>query len=129
MRRSRARRCTALTLLATAVSPAVAGAGPADVLEATARCRGEHCDFEAQLRHADTGWEHYADRFEIVAPDGEILATRVLRHPHVEEQPFTRGLRGVFIPEAIRRVRVRAGDSLHGLGGREVEIELERAAD
>ena len=111
---------------AVLLAAATAEAGPADVVSARARCHGERCDFQATLRHADSGWDHYADRFEILTPDGEVLATRVLRHPHVEEQPFTRDVRGVRVPAGVERVRVRAGDSRHGLGGDEVEIELER---
>ena len=45
------------------------------------------------LRHADTGWDHYADGWEVVAEDGTPLGRRVLAHPHVDEQPFTRSLR------------------------------------
>ena len=78
------------------------------------------------MRHADTGWSHYADRFEVLTPDGTVLATRVLRHPHVQEQPVTRSLAGVRIPDDITRVKVRARDSQHGLGGAEVEVPVER---
>ena len=116
-------------LLALLIPSGPGAAGEADVLAARAQCRGEVCDFQATLRHADTGWDHYADRFEIVGPDDAVLGTRVLRHPHVDEQPFTRGLRGLRVPEALKRVRVRAGDSQHGLGGAEVEVELSRGGD
>ncbi len=78
------------------------------------------------VRHADEGWKHYADRWEVLSPEGELLATRVLRHPHVEEQPFTRALSGVKIPLSVEKVRIRARDSVHGYGGEEVEIELPR---
>ena len=60
------------------------------------------------VRHDDEGWEHYADRWEVVAPDGTVLASRTLYHPHVDEQPFTRSLNGLVIPKGIMRVRVRA---------------------
>ena len=53
-----------------------------------------------------------------------MLATRVLEHPHVEEQPFTRELRGVRVPPNVTSVRIRARDSVHGYGGREVVIPL-----
>jgi hypothetical protein len=62
----------------------------------------------------------------VLTPDGKVLATRVLRHPHVEEQPFTRGLAGVHVPAEVDRVRIRAIDSVHGLGGEEVTVTLER---
>ncbi len=80
--------------------------------------------FEVTVRHSDTGWDHYADRFEVLAPDGAVLGVRTLYHPHVEEQPFTRGLSGVRIPDGLDRVRVRARDSVHGYGGAEVTVDL-----
>lgn len=56
-----------------------------------------------------------------------MLGTRRLEHPHVSEQPFTRSLRGVVVPEAVTLVRVRAHDSVHGWG-MPVEITLPREA-
>ena len=109
----------AATLLASA-----ALADEAHVLDVDVACQGEVCRFDATIRHADEGWEHYADRFEVLSPEGEVLGTRVLRHPHVEEQPFTRRLAGVRIPASITRVQVRAGDSVHGFGGQVVELSL-----
>jgi hypothetical protein len=78
------------------------------------------------VQHADEGWAHYANRWQVLTPDGEVLATRALRHPHVGEQPFTRGLTGVRVPAELDRVRIRAGDSVHGFGGAELTIPLER---
>jgi hypothetical protein len=80
--------------------------------------------FEVTVQHEDTGWEHYADRWEVLTLEGEVLATRVLAHPHVEEQPFTRSQSGVVIPEDVSEVRVRAHDLVHGYGGREVRVDL-----
>ena len=77
----------------------------------------------ATIRHADEGWDHYADAFEVLAPDGTVLETRTLHHPHVEEQPFTRSV-GVAVPDGVDRLTVRARDSVHGLGGASVEIDL-----
>ncbi len=44
------------------------------------------------LSHPDTGWAHYANAWQVFAPDGSEIAVRPLAHPHVEEQPFTRSL-------------------------------------
>ena len=121
---------TALRLAgwATLLVARIALAGPADVVDVKVqREPGGTYHFDVSVRHADEGWEHYADRWEIVGPDGSLLATRPLRHPHVDEQPFTRDLAGVRIPEAITRVTVRAHDSRHGYGGKEVSVELPRA--
>jgi len=118
------RRWLAGAALVALASGGSALAGPADVVSASARCAASICDFEVTVRHADEGWAHYADAWEVVAPDGRVIATRVLRHPHVEEQPFTRALRGVRVPAGIDTVRIRARDSVHGLGGREVEVSI-----
>ena len=80
--------------------------------------------FDVTVEHADTGWEHYADGWEVVAPDGTVLGTRTLLHPHVDEQPFTRSLSGVAIPDGNTEVTIRAHDSVDGLGGKEVRVEL-----
>jgi hypothetical protein len=102
-------------------------AGEADVVAAEATC-GENsvCRFSVTVRHADAGWDHFADRWEVLTDSGQVVATRVLRHPHLKEQPFTRHLPGVKVPEEIRRVRIRAHDSLHDHGGAEVVVELSR---
>jgi len=81
-------------------------------------------DLDVTLRHADTGWDHYANRWEVVAPDGRVIATRVLAHPHEHEQPFTRGLSGVHIPTEFTWIRVRGHDLVHGYGGREVTLSV-----
>lgn len=82
--------------------------------------------FDVTVRHADAGWKHYADKWDVVAPDGKILGTRVLLHPHELEQPFTRSLSGVRIPRGIDRVTVRAHDKIHGYGGVVVTVEVPR---
>lgn len=103
-------------------------AGEADVIKVEVRrsAAGTYA-FDVTVRHADTGWDHYADAWDIVAPDGEtVLGTRKLLHPHENEQPFTRSLSGVRIPDGIDEVIVRARDSVHGYGGAEIRIRIER---
>ncbi|MEM1397654.1 MAG: hypothetical protein AAGH38_09440 [Pseudomonadota bacterium] len=80
--------------------------------------------FSVTLRHADDGWDHYADKWEVLSPDKEILATRVLAHPHVNEQPFTRSVRGVEIPDGLTLVYVRGHDSVHGYSSKDFKVEL-----
>lgn len=100
-------------------------AGEADVVAASAhRSADGTYRFDVTVRHLDTGWDHYADRWDIVAPDGEVIASRVLAHPHVEEQPFTRSLRGVVVPDGVGEVTLRAHDSVHGLGGNEITLKI-----
>jgi hypothetical protein len=98
-------------------------AGEADVVKVKLTPAGDRIyRLDVTVRHDDTGWDHYADRWEVLAPDGTILGTRTLLHPHVDEQPFTRSLTGLAIPETIGEVTVRAHDSVHAYGGRTVTV-------
>jgi len=107
-----------------AFSASIVLAGEADVVDVAVTPDNGGYHFEVTVRHADEDWKHYADRWEILAPDGTVLATRVLHHPHVNEQPFTRSLGPVAIPGNITEVRVRAHDSVHGHGGEEQRVNL-----
>lgn len=78
----------------------------------------------ATVRHGDTGWQHYADNFEVLAPDGTLLQRRVLYHPHETEQPFTRSVGDVKVPKGIKQVIVRSHDKVHGYGKETVTITL-----
>lgn len=102
-----------------------AKAGEADVvgvkivMEGTGSYR-----FDVTVKHGDEGWKHYANKWDVVAPDGTVLGTRELLHPHEMELPFTRSLQGVKIPEGIGEVTVRAHDSAHAYGGAEMKVEV-----
>ena len=98
-------------------------AGKADVVDVKVSCPSS-CTFNVTVKHADQGWKHYADQWDVLAPDGTVLGTRVLYHPHVNEQPFTRSLSGVKIPRSVNQVLLRAKDSKHGWGGIEMKVEL-----
>ncbi len=112
---------------ALAVPSSLALAGEADVVavEAHMTAPGVY-RFDVSVRHDDTGWDHYANAWEVVAPDGTVLGTRELLHPHENEQPFTRSLSGVEIPDDIATVTVRAVDSVHDRGGAEMSVDLPR---
>ncbi len=100
-------------------------AGEADVLEAKLLPAGEEqWRVQATIQHADQGWEHYADGFQVLTTDGEVLVSRELLHPHVTEQPFTRSTQAFSIPAGVSELIVRAHDSVHGLGGEEVLLVL-----
>ncbi len=102
-------------------------AGEADVVAVEARQGSDGSwRFDVTLRHGDEGWDHYADRWDIVGPDGTVYGNRVLAHPHVNAQPFTRSLSGVVIPDNLVSVVVRGHDLVHGLGGTELLVDLPR---
>ena len=96
--------------------PSIAIAGPAVVVDATAVKSGQTWTFSVAIEHADTGWENYADGWGVYAPDGTELGYRILVHPHVNEQPFTRSLSGVVIPDAVTQVIIKPRDLVHGIG-------------
>lgn len=98
-------------------------AGEADVVGVQVSSDGNNFNFSVTVQHADEGWDHFANRWEVVGLDGQVYGTRVLAHPHVNEQPFTRS-GNIVIPEGVKEVIVRANDSVHGLGGREVTVKL-----
>lgn len=110
-------------LLAWLAAPAAAG--PAEVAAVSVRVDADGTfTFIVTVRHADQGWDHYADRWEILAPDGRKLGERILYHPHVSEQPFTRQVSGIAIPREITSVVIRAHDSVHGFSGAAQTVAL-----
>lgn len=121
---TKARRCAAVCFAVLSFSSLVQ-AGEADVIEVRVEQNSAAAyEFNVTVQHADEGWNHYADKWEVIDDQGTVLATRVLAHPHVNEQPFTRGLSGVKLPRKLVTVTVRAHDSVHGYGGRTMTIDL-----
>ncbi len=103
----------------------VAGyAGDVEVVAVTLNKQGRTWSVDTTLRHADSGWNHYADAWRVVTVDGRVLGTRTLYHPHVEEQPFTRSLSGIAIPEGTAVVFVEAHDKVHGWSRQRVRVDL-----
>jgi len=86
--------------------------------------QGSTWTVDTTLRHHDTGWDHYADKWRVVDASGKVLAERVLFHPHEDEQPFTRGEGGIAIPDATRIVFVEAHDKVHGWSKQRVRVDL-----
>ena len=85
---------------------------------------GDSWSFSVTLSHADTGWDDYANGWRVVLQDGTILGTRELLHPHVNEQPFTRSLAGVSIPDGVGTVFIEARTNVGGWGSSRFEMKL-----
>jgi len=125
--RKRMRKPVILALAASLVCAAgtnVGMAGEADVVgvEVSKSSDGAY-RFDVTVAHGDEGWDHYADAWDVVTPDGTVLGTRVLHHPHETEQPFTRSTT-VTIPDGVTEVVLRAKDSVHEYGGAEITVPL-----
>ncbi|MDB4521855.1 hypothetical protein N9100_00395 [Gammaproteobacteria bacterium] len=111
-----------LILLATVSSTVLAG--QAEIIDVRVSNNQDSFRFDVTLKHDDTGWDHYADGWEVISPAGDVLGKRVLAHPHVNEQPFTRSLSGVRIPQGVNTVSIRAHDSVHGYNEKMFVVDL-----
>ena len=69
-----------MTAFVITISTGLANAGEPSVLDAKAHTNGNGTySISATLIHKDEGWEHYANKFEVLGPDQQILATRELK--------------------------------------------------
>ncbi len=91
-----------------------------DVIEAGVTPDGDRFTVTATVSSPYDTEERYADAFRVLGPQEQVLGVRELTHPHLDEQPFTRSLRGVVIPEEVTSVTVQARDLENGWGGQTV---------
>lgn len=110
--------------LALTCFPVAAQADIPEIVGVRAQQQPQGWRFDVTLRHPDSGWTHYADAWEVVAPDGQVLGQRVLLHPHVQEQPFTRSLTGIQIPPEVDTVYLRARCLVDGWGEATTKVSL-----
>ena len=120
-------------LLAVILAPTMldtASAGDVKILAAEFQVNdGNRWSVSVTLEHGDTGWDHYADNWRVVDGEGNILGDRVLYHPHVDEQPFTRSLGNVKVPEGVTKVYIEAHDKVHGWTPNRLSVDLRKAGD
>jgi len=117
----------AASLAIFVLAAGAAAAGEADVIDAKVRRGADGTyDFDVTVRSNDRGWDYFADAFEVLTTDGRVLGRRVLLHPHENEQPFTRELHGVRIPQGIERVVIRARHKPKGYDGKALTVVLPR---
>jgi hypothetical protein len=71
--------------------------------------------FSVEISSPDQGCQQYADWWEVLSEDGELLYRRILAHSHVNEQPFVRS--GGPVPigaETVVWVRVHMNPGGYG---------------
>ena len=92
----------------------------ADVVSLTTSGQEGSYTFSVGIESTETGCEQYADWWEILSPEGNLIYRRVLAHSHVNEQPFIRS--GGPVPIAPEdEVIVRAHMNTTGYGGQQYE--------
>jgi len=104
-------------------------ANDVNILAADLKHQGNNTwSLSVTLKHDDTGWDHYADNWRLVDSQGKVLGDRVLYHPHVNEQPFTRSLNAIHIPAAKLSageiLYVEAHDKVHGWTKKRLVLDL-----
>lgn len=88
----------------------------ADIVSVSASGQAEEYQFSVGIRSPDTGCDQYANWWEVIDTQGNLLYRRILAHSHVSEQPFVRSGGPVAI-QAETEVIVRAHMHPDGYGG------------
>ncbi|MEW9918171.1 hypothetical protein AB2B41_01030 [Marimonas sp. MJW-29] len=109
---------------AAAIISAPAFADPPSISAVNAQQSGGLWRFDVTITHGDTGWDHYADGWRVLDPQGNELGVRNLAHPHVDEQPFTRSLSGVRVPDGVTEVDIQARDNVSGWAPTKRRVQL-----
>ncbi len=113
-----------LLLLISCLIAGPAWAHPPEIKDVRIKKTGMVWRVDVTLEHGDTGWDHYADGWEVLDARGNRLAHRELLHPHVNEQPFTRSLGGVSVPEGINEIFIEASTNTSGWGAARFPMTL-----
>ncbi|WP_273567829.1 hypothetical protein [Maribacter halichondriae] len=91
--------------------------GPARVTDVSITGEENGYSFSVTISSPDTGCNQYADWWEVIDLQGNLVYRRILAHSHVDEQPFTRSGGPVEITKDLE-VYVRAHMNNSGYGGR-----------
>lgn len=95
-----------------------------DVVDVSVSGNGSIYDFDVTMSSPYDSPERYADAWRVIGDDGQVYGVRELLHDHANEQPFTRSLGEVEIPDTVASVTIQGRDQVYGWGGDVVEVSL-----
>lgn len=113
-----------LALAALILWPGALVAEVPEILDVVVEKQGMDWQVHVTISHPDSGWDHYANGWEVLDAEGNRIGYRELLHPHVNEQPFTRSLRNVMVPDGMREIYVRAHCSDGSWSGEPVAVRV-----
>jgi hypothetical protein len=105
---------TAMTI--TTEAPAVSLPDRANIVSVSASGEPGAYQFSVEISSPDEGCNQYADWWEVIDTEGNLIYRRILQHSHVNEQPFVRSGGPVAIEEDTI-VWIRTHMNPEGYGG------------
>jgi hypothetical protein len=88
----------------------------ADIVSVEVSGDDNNYQFSVGIKSPDTGCDQYADWWEILTEDGDLVYRRVLAHSHIDEQPFIRSGGPATITEDTEII-IRGHMNTTGYGG------------
>lgn len=85
-----------------------------DVIDARLEPTGDTWRLHATISSPYDAPDRYADAFRALTEEGTVLGVRELLHDHADEQPFTRTLEDLVIPDGIARITLEGRDLANG---------------
>ena len=115
-----------IPLDACRTTSAEGGTAHPDVVDATLEPKGDDLyDVAVTLRSPCDSADHYVDAWRIASVDGsQTYGTRALTHDYASEQPFTRSLNDVEIPDGVEQVRIEARDQITGWSSAALTVDV-----
>jgi len=95
-----------------------------DVLEAELQPDGDTWTASVTLSSPYDTPARHADAWRVLDESGAELGVRNLTHDHQNEQPFTRSLNDLVIPDGVQQVTIEGRDQISGWGGATVTLDV-----
>lgn len=117
-------RLPLLAVLALLPFTQFARAEAPQVTSASIAQQGDGWTVRAVIRHPDTGWDHYASGWQVLAPDGQVLAFAEITHPHPGGEPIKEELTGITLPQGVDHLMIRVRCTLDGWSARVYRLDV-----